>query len=110
MHPETAWRLADVLVSGSAADLADWAVLGRGAVSLADVDDVPLPVVAATGLPEALDVTLASGPPADYLAWGRALHRASDGHAAERVVRAIKRTYQPIDAWLADEEPVTAPG
>ena len=103
MHPETAWRLADVLVSGSVADLADWAVLGRGAVNVADVADVPLPVVAATGLPEALEVALASGPPADYLAWGRALHRASDGHSAERVVLAIKRTYQPIDAWLADE-------
>ena len=104
----TAWRLADVLVSGSAADLADWAVLGLGAVSL--VDGVPLPVTAAAGLPDALDAALAPGAPAAYLAWGRALHRASDGHAAERVVLAIKRTYQPIDAWLADEEPVTAPG
>ena len=105
VHPETAWRLADVLVSGSAADLADWAVLGRGAVSL--TDGVPLPVTAAAGLPQALDEALASGAPTDYQAWGRGLHALSDGHAAERVVLAIKRTYQPIDAWLTDEDPVS---
>lgn len=111
VHPETAWRICEVLVSGSAADLADWAVLGRPAVSLLDSDVVPLPRTPAADVPTAVESALAGAPPADYLAWGRALHVHSDGHAAERVVRAIKRTYQPVDAWLADEHaPVIAPG
>ena len=106
VHPETAWRLASALVSGSAADLADWAVLDRPAISLVtgvDAAVVPLPATGAADLGKALDVTLASGPDSEYVAWGRVLHAASDGHAAERVVLAVKRTYQPVDEWLAEE-------
>ena len=109
VHPETAWRSADVLVSGSAADLADWAVLGRPAVSLvsggaAGEAAVPLASTASRDLGTALDSALADGPDEDYLAWGRSLHAASDGHAAERVVRAIRSTYLPVDEWEAEEE------
>lgn len=106
VHPETAWRLADALVSGSAADLADWAVLERPAVSLLAGDDaahVPLPATGSDGLVAALDAALGAGPDPAYVSWGRALHAHSDGHAAERVVLAIKRTYQPVDDWLAEE-------
>ncbi|HSU02214.1 MAG TPA: rhamnan synthesis F family protein [Nocardioides sp.] len=111
VHPETAWRLAEVLVSGSAADLADWAVLARPAVSLVGDDDVvPLPSADAAGLADALDAALAQGPDPDYVTWGRTLHAASDGHAAERVVLAIKRTYQPVDDWLAEDEALSGPG
>ncbi|MBS2937249.1 hypothetical protein KDN32_05800 [Nocardioides sp. J2M5] len=106
VHPETAWRLADVLVSGSAADLADWAVLARPAVSMLAADDaakVPLPAVSSEGLLPAIDAALGSAPDPAYVSWGRALHVHSDGHAAERVVLALKRTYQPVDEWLAEE-------
>jgi hypothetical protein len=108
VHPETAWRSADVLVSGSAADLADWAVLGRPAVSLvpaehAQATGLPLTSTAAGDLRAALDAALDAGPDDAYVTWGRALHSASDGHAAERVVLALKATYLPVDEWLAEE-------
>jgi CDP-ribitol ribitolphosphotransferase len=108
VHPETAWRSADVLVSGSAADLADWAVLGRSAVSLvpaehAQATGLPLTSTAAGDLGAALDAALDAGPDDAYATWGRALHSASDGHAAERVVLALKATYLPVDEWLAEE-------
>jgi CDP-ribitol ribitolphosphotransferase len=108
VHPETAWRLATILVSGSAADLADWAVLGRSAVSLVPTEHaraagLPLASTAAGDLGAALDAALEAGPDDAYAAWGRALHEASDGHAAERVVLALKATYLPVDEWLAEE-------
>jgi CDP-ribitol ribitolphosphotransferase len=108
VHPETAWRLASVLVSGSAADLADWAVLGRPAVSLvaaehAQAAGLPLSATATSDLGAALDAALDAGPDDAYVAWGRSLHSASDGHAADRVVLALKATYLPVDEWLAEE-------
>lgn len=103
IHPETAWRLAAVLVSGSPADLADWAVLGRPAVGLTSHGLVPLPSVEPSAVGEAVEAALADGAPEDYLNWGRGLHALSDGHSAERVVLAVKRTYLPIDEWLAAE-------
>ena len=107
--PENAWRTADALVSGSAADLADWAVLGRPAVSLvpeehAQEAGLPLPSTTMKSLAGALDSAVAHETDEAYLAWGRSLHAASDGHAAERVVRAIKSTYLPVDEWEAEEE------
>ncbi|WP_241005452.1 rhamnan synthesis F family protein [Nocardioides sp. zg-1228] len=114
VHPETAWRCADVLVSGSVADLADWAVLGRPAISLVATDEalaagLPLPKTARDDLGAALDTALGGRAVEEaYADWGRALHAASDGHAAERVVRAIKRTYLPIDEWEAEEAAVDA--
>ncbi len=105
VHPETAWRIADVLVSGSAADLADWAVLGRPAVSLVDSEGVPLPCTGPGEVAAAVAAALTAPPPETFVEWGRGLHVRSDGHAAERVVMAIKRTYQPIDDWFADDGP-----
>ena len=103
VQPETAWRLAEVLVSGSGADLADWAVLGRPAVSLLDPGHgVPLPVVEPGAVAQAVDRALAEAPDAGYLAWGRRLHARSDGRSAERVALSVKRTYLPIDDWLAE--------
>jgi hypothetical protein len=107
--PENAWRTAVALVSGSAADLADWAVLGRPAVSIVPEEHareagLPLPSTTTKGVAEALDSALTHGPDHAYLAWGRSLHTASDGHAAARVVRAIKATYLPVDEWEAEEE------
>jgi CDP-ribitol ribitolphosphotransferase len=105
VHPEIAWRLADVLVSGSVADLADWAVLGRRAISLTAPGSTGLPLhgIDPSRIGAALDEIVTADPDPAYLAWGRALHEFSDGSSAARVVAALKRTYQPIDEWLAED-------
>ena len=89
---------ADVLVSGSAADLADWAVLGpsgrqpRPGGARAGRRAPPPVQPTRPALADALDAALDAGPDDATTSPGAAtLHAASDGHAAERVVLAIKR-------------------
>lgn len=101
VQPETAWRLAVALVSGSPADLADWAVLARPAVNLTSDGSVPLPRTAPADVARALDAALDAAPDADYVSWGRELHVWSDGRSAERVADAVRRTYLPVDEYAA---------
>jgi hypothetical protein len=101
---EMVWRVADVLASGSAPDLADFATLGRPAIALPGAAGVPMTTVLDTEeMLAGIESALADGTAdPEYLAWGAHLHSASDGHSAERVVMAVKRTYLPIDEWLAE--------
>lgn len=100
--PETAWRLASVLVSGSDADLADWAVLARPAVRLGRDHDLPLPTTPAHEVLHALEAALGTDADPDFVAWGRDLHTWSDADSAARVALEVQRTYLPIDEWLQE--------
>lgn len=104
---EMIWRLTDVLVTGSAADLADFAVLGRPAVALAGAEGTPLPArTEAPAVLEAVEAALSAGAPDPaYTAWGARLHALSDGRSAARVVQAVKATYLPIQEWLEEISP-----
>ena len=77
----------------------------------------PCPLVAlpgASGSPLVEHPTLADGlvaveafldgTPVDeaWLAWGRSLHSASDGHSGDRLVHRIKATYLPYAEWEQD--------
>lgn len=99
VQPEMAWRLADVVATGWVGDLADAAVLPRPVVALPGASGSPLvehPTLA-DGL-VAVEAFL-DGTPVDpsWLAWGRDLHAASDGHSGERLARQVKGTYLPLD-------------
>lgn len=99
---EMVWRLADVLVSGTPADLADFAPLGRPAVPAPGTSGLPFEVPRDTAA--LLAAVEQARPDADHLAWGRELHMLSDGHSAARFVRRLKQTYLPWDEWLSEPE------
>lgn len=104
LQVEMAWRLADVVATGWPADLADAAVIGVPTVALPGADGSPLPVQPSGGAALSA-IEQALGSPSvdpDWLAWGRALHTASDGHSAARVVRAVRSTYLPLAEWEQD--------
>ncbi|PUA80909.1 rhamnan synthesis F family protein [Nocardioides currus] len=102
--PEMVWRLTDVLVSGTPADLADFAPLGRAAVAAPGTSGVPFAVPSDTAaLLAGVEAALGGAVDADYTAWGRGLHELSDGHSAARLVRRLKQTYLPWEDWLAAE-------
>ena len=101
VQPEMAWRLADVLATGWPSDLADAAVPGLATVALPGASGSPLvehPTLA-DGL-VAVDAFL-DGARADeaWLAWGRALHEASDGRSGARLARLVKASYLPYAEW-----------
>ena len=104
VQPEMAWRLADVVATGWPADLADAAVPGLPVVALPGAGSSPLvehPTLA-DGL-VAVDAHL-EGTPVDeaWLAWGRALHTASDGHSGARLARRVRASYLPLEEWERD--------
>lgn len=104
VQPEMAWRIADVVATGWSSDLADAAVLPVPLVALPGASGSPLvehPTLA-DGL-VAVEAFL-DGTPVDeaWLAWGRSLHSASDGHSGERLVHRIKATYLPYAEWEQD--------
>ncbi len=106
-HPvqvEMAWRIADVVVTGWIGDLADAARIDLPVVALPGAAGSPLVVQAS--LRDGLDrvSALLSGAPLDesWLAWGKALHAASDGHSGARVARRLRGTYLPLDEWEQD--------
>jgi hypothetical protein len=100
---EMVWRLADVLVSGSLADLADFAPTGRAAVAAVGTSDVPFAVPTDTStLVATVERALDGHVDEAYAAWGRSLHARSDGRSAARLVRRLKQTYLPWDDWLAE--------
>lgn len=104
---EIVWRLADVLVSGTPADLADFCPTGRPAVAAPGTSGVPFAVPEdTTAVLRAVEASLDGRLDADYAAWGRALHARSDGRSAARVVRRLKQTYLPWEDWLAGIEGV----
>ncbi|QIK77082.1 rhamnan synthesis F family protein [Nocardioides piscis] len=101
---EMAWRLADVFVSGTAADLADFSPTGRPAVAVPGTVGVPFALPSDTGallgaVAEALDGHVNR----DYAVWGHDLHALSDGRSAARLVHRLKQTYLPWDDWLTEE-------
>lgn len=104
VQPEMAWRLADVLATGWASDLADAAVPEVPTVALPGASGSPLvehPTLA-DGL-VAVEAFL-DGAPVDeaWLAWGRSLHTASDGRSGARLARRVKGGYLPLDEWERD--------
>lgn len=104
VQPEMAWRLADVVATGWPADLADAAVPGLPVVALPGASGSPLvehPTLA-DGL-VAVDAYL-DGASLDeaWLAWGRALHAASDGHSGARLAHRVRSTYLPLEEWERD--------
>jgi hypothetical protein len=104
VQPEMAWRIADVVATGWSSDLADAAVLPVPLVALPGASGSPLvehPTLA-DGL-VAVEAFL-DGTPVDeaWLAWGRSLHSASDGHSGDRLVHRIKATYLPYAEWEQD--------
>jgi CDP-ribitol ribitolphosphotransferase / teichoic acid ribitol-phosphate polymerase len=104
VQPEMAWRLADVVATGWASDLADAAVPGLPTVALPGASGSPLlehPTLA-DGL-VAVEAHL-DGAPADpaWLAWGRALHAASDGRSGARLAHRVKARYLPYAEWEQD--------
>lgn len=102
---EMVWRLADVLVSGTPADLADFSTTGRAGVAAPDTAGLPFPVPPDTAaLIVAIEQALAGPVDPAYAAWGRALHVLSDGHSAARLVRRLKQTYLPWEDWLTEAE------
>ena len=44
------------------------------------------------------------GAPVDeaWLAWGRALHTASDGRSGARLAHRVRATYLPLEEWERD--------
>ncbi|WP_107704937.1 rhamnan synthesis F family protein [Nocardioides allogilvus] len=104
--PEMVWRLADVLVSGTPADLADFSPTGRPAVASPGTPDLPFAVPADTGaLVAAVEHALSDGQvEAPYAEWGRALHALSDGRSAARLVDRLKQTYLPWQEWVAEAD------
>ena len=102
---EMVWRLADVLVSDTPAELADFASTGRPAVGAPGTVDVPFAVPGdAEELLAAVETALGGHVDEECAAWARALHVRSDGHSAARLVRRLKQTYLPWEDWLADAE------
>jgi hypothetical protein len=106
VQPEMAWRLADVLATGWSPDLADATVPGLPTVALPGASGSPLlehPTLA-DGL-VAVEAFL-EGTPVDeaWLAWGRALHTASDGHSGARLAHRVKATYLPYAEWEQDAD------
>ena len=102
---EMVWRLADVLVSGTPADLADFSTTGRPAVAAVGTSGVPCTVPGDTpALVAALEQALDGRVDAAYAEWGRTLHALSDGRSADRLVRRLKQTYLPWEDWLAEAE------
>ena len=121
---EVVLRATDVLVSDYTEELADFPVTGRPVVcfapdleefsrapgllhDLADVvgglpcrDVAQLRAAVAAALEKTDAAVGESGRPSAVL------HTHADGRSATRVVREVKRTYLPIDDWLADS---TAP-
>ncbi|UUZ60018.1 hypothetical protein [Nocardioides sp. B-3] len=104
---EMVWRLADVLVSGTPADPADFSPLGRPVVAAPGTSGLPFAVPADT---EALLTAVETARDADpsYLARGQGLHAHSDGHSAARFVRRLKQTYLPREEWLSETEIVVS--
>lgn len=98
---ELVWRLADVVATGWAADVADAAMLPRPVVALPGAVGTPLPVRATTDAAIAAIEAALADPALDpeWLAWARVLHAASDGRSGTRVVRALKETYLPLAEW-----------
>jgi hypothetical protein len=88
---EMAWRLARVVVADSTADQDDAAVATAAVVPL----DHPDPIEAVRSHLAQPPGTSRRGP-------------LDDGDAAVRVVREARRTYQPIDEWIAEAEAATA--
>ncbi len=119
---EVLLRAAAVLVSDYTDALADFPVTGRPVVCFApdlddfaqqpgllhDLDDLlPGPVCHdAAELRAALD-SVFEEPSAtarrEYERRRAVLHPQADGRSARRLVREVKRTYLPIDDWLAEE-------
>jgi len=100
---EMVWRLADVLVSGTPADLADFSATGRAAVAAVGTSGVPFAVPDdMAALLAALESARGGHVDEEYAAWGQALHALSDGQSAARLVSRLKRTYLPWDDWLAE--------
>ena len=109
--PEMLWRLADVLVSGAPADLADFAVTGRPAVAAPGTAEVPFAVPADTAtLLDAVERALAGYVDADQTSWSRSLHQHSDGASAARLVRRLKQSYRPWEDWLLEADAAIAGG
>ena len=104
VQPEMAWRLADVLATGWAADLADAAVPGRPVVALPGASGSPLVEHPTLGDGLVAVEAFLDGAPVDraWLAWGRALHAASDGHSGARLAHRVKGTYLPYAEWEQD--------
>ena len=107
---EIVWRLVDVLVGGTPADLADFSTTGRPAIASPGTTDLPFTVPTDTAaLLSAVETSLGGHSDPNYAAWGRALHTRSDGRSAARLVRRLKQTYLPWKDWLAalDDTDVT---
>lgn len=104
LQPEMAWRLADVLATGWAADLADAAVPGRPVAALPGASGSPLVEHPTLGDGLVAVEAFLDGAPVDraWLAWGRALHAASDGHSGARLAHRVKGTYLPYAEWEQD--------
>jgi hypothetical protein len=118
---EVVLRATTVLVSDYTDELADFPVTGRPVVCYAPdlaefarspgllhdlTEVVPGPVCRDSGeLRAALERVLDAPDDLarrDYQRRRAILHAYVDGHSAARVVREVKRTYLPIDDWLAD--------
>ena len=98
---EMVWRLTDVLVSGTAADLADFAPLGRPAVAAPGRRGCALRRTRDAGaLLAAVEPRWTARSTPTTLAWGRALHALSDGRSAARLVARLKQTYLPWAEWV----------
>jgi hypothetical protein len=84
---EVLWRLARVVVTDAPVDLHDLAVAGAATVDPGCAD-------------LAAEVRRLLTAPAPEPVWGSLV----DGAAAQRVVRQLKRTYLPIDEWVAEAQ------